>query len=778
MRKTIITLLSLLPAALLCGQTVVEDGFSRLKVHYDLPPLAFVQTELGGHTYAYPSLQGCQLGGHEGAPALPLHIAAITIPFCEGVSVEVENAVYDTLASPTAPRWLPLQPPQSKRKRGAPEVVIDEAVYATDAFVSLPVASVAPMGVARDRRLAQLTFSPVKINPLTGTCIVCRSADLVVSYRLPDSAATLGHYLRYRSSAFQTPTLNALFSPKLSPVKSVRTEAPLRMVVVAADNLRCRMLDRFVEWKRKQGLRVDVVYTVSAGITSAPAMASYLKSLYTRATGAQPAPTYLLIVGDHEQVPAFSSRLTDPDFNDHITDLYFTTWTDGDLLPDCLQGRFSATDTTQLAAIVRKTILYESYTFPDDAYLANAVLVAGVDYAQPGDYAYSYADPTMDYAAKMYVNGNHGFSRVRYYKNDTAFAPAGVLVEGSSQSWSRASNLRSIYNTGIGWINYSAHGDWNQWADPEFTVSQVGNMSNNNKPSFMLGNCCLSNKFDKPVCFGESLLRRSGNAGAAAYIGATNSTYWGQDFYWSVGIRTGIYGRMNTTYVSDKQGMYDGLFHTHSEPFASRAVTAGAMVMKGNMAVQLSSSESIMKSYYWEIYELMGDPSLMPWLGRAETMHFAADTTVRPIRVQAPPYAYVAVVDTATLAVVAAAFTDASGDATLALPDGLDLEATNYSVTAQGYRPYFSKFTATSDEFEVLDPQLECYPNPATDWCTVKRQGLKEVALYDWRGCLVATGEPSAGMCTLRNLSALPHGVYFIRVLTDDGYEAHPLILQ
>lgn len=778
MKKLLLLLLATLPLLVSQGQTVTADNFSQLKVHYETPTITINQLPLGDTSYLYLHLDGYHFAGTVGAPALPVQTSLLTIPFCQSLTVEVANALYDTLSSPSALRWLPLQPSLSKQHRGHMPVIFNDTIYSTNAFYAQPLASVEPIGIARDRRLAQLTFSPISINPATGAYIVCRSADITVNYQTPDSLSTLDHYLRYHSPAFGAASLNRLIPSKLTPIKSVRTTPPLRLVIVANSSLRCRALNRFVEWKRKQGLMVDLIYTSTAGITTPEAMAAYLKGLYTSASDANPAPTYLLIVGDHGQVPAFSSQLSDPDdpnFSDHITDLYFTTWTTDDILPDCYQGRFSATDTVQLTNIIRKTLLYEQYGFPDDSYLANATLVAGVDRAQSGDYAYSYADPTMDYAAHFYVKGSNGYSKVYYFKNDTAFAPSGVVVSGSSQNYTTATLLRNLYNEGMGWVNYSAHGDWDQWAVPLFNTSHVAAMTNENKPSFMIGNCCLTNKFEKPTCLGEALLRKGSNAGAVAYIGASNSTYWNEDFYWSVGVRIGIYGRINTNYNRQRQGVYDGLFHTHNEVFSERCPTAGSMIFKGCLSVNSSSVERSMRSYYWEIYHLMGDPTLMPWLGRAKEMDFAADTTVRPIRIQAPPYAYVAVVDTNTLAIVGAAFTDADGNATISIADSIDLDATQYSVSAQGYKPYFSKFTFTNDEFKEVSAPFVCFPNPATDECTVKCDSMTYAQLFNVQGHLIAEQLPSEGRCVF-SLRDLPHGVYFVCVKMGSLRETRPII--
>ena len=57
-------------------------------------------------------------------------------------------------------------------------------------------------------------------------------------------------------------------------------------------------------------------------------------------------------------------------------------------------------------------------------------------------------------------------------------------------------------------------------------------------------------------------------------------------------------------------GAYDVTFHDQGEAPEEWYVTQGQMVVGGNMAVEESSTSSGQKMYYWEIYCLMGDPSL------------------------------------------------------------------------------------------------------------------------------------------------------------------------
>ena len=764
------------------AQTVKENTFSQLAVSYKAPEEVIVSTTLGGHNYMVMSVPNHDLAGTVGAPALPVFSQLIEIPFCSDIVVSVSNAVYDTVTVDAGMRWLPLQPLRSKSNKDT-STIIDNEVYATDAFVSLPFARVTDIAIARDRRIATLIIAPVAINPLTGQYIVCRSADITVDYVDADAKATIDYYERYSTPEFAvTNTLNNLYA---SSAKSVRTSAPTRMVIAVPTSLNCSAVNNFANWKRRCGMLVDIVYYGTGSLTSNTALANYFKSLYVNATTDAPAPSYIVLVGDHEQLPAFSSTLSSPGAwsnepdNDHITDLYFVTWTDNDVVPDCYQGRLSAKDTNTLTSIINKTLLYESYSFPDPVYLGNAVLISGVDKGllNDDDNAYTYSDPTMDYAARFYVNADNGFDNVKYYKNNTSFAPTGVTVTGSSHS-NIAGTLRSLYNNGVGFVNYSAHGDWDRWYQPSLTVSNANAMSNVNKPMVMIGNCCLSNKFEKDKCFGEALLRRGNNAGAVAYIGGTNSTYWPHDFYWSVGVRTNISNTMNTAYNSTNLGMYDRLFHTHGETRINQGITAGAMVFFGNTSVQSASTSASFKKYYWEIYELMGDPSLMPWLGQAPQLtNFSYSTSGATLYIQTVPFAYVAVIDTTTGNLVTAIYTTSGGNANLQLPSGVDLNACSFTVIAQGYRPYFSTQTHLAINLGPVQSEIKLFPNPATSKCTVTCDSMTAVYLLDSRGSLLSTYNPNDSTCVI-NLEGLPHGVYFVQVQAADTIGTQKLIVK
>ena len=661
---------------------VLNDDWQSLQVKFNTPLLQYGETTVDGQPFTTITLDGYIPSADVGAPSLPTFSQLIEVPLCKGFEITVSEAMYDTVKLNGA-KLMPTQPSRSKSDTTPARIVIDSKLYASDAFYGQEEASVENVGIARDRRLARLQFSPIRYNPVRGQLIVCRHAVVTVHYVEADQDASTALFNQHYSPAF---SIGNMVLNNLYP-KSVRTTAPIRYLIVAHSSFR-EQLNSFVQWKRRKGYLTDIVYTDSAAVgTTTASISSFILGQYTNATASNPAPTYLLLVGDHEQIPAFTG-VTD---TDHITDLYYISWTPGDNIPDCYCGRFSAQNVSQLTPQIEKTLMYEQYTFADPSFLDRAVLVAGVDGGNVGDFGYTHADPAMDYAATHYINSTQGFTQVMYFKNNTSIIPTAPGVTIGSSASSNSATVRSYYNQGAGWINYSAHGGATSWGTPSFTTTHIASMTNTQKFGLMIGNCCLTNKFETNTCFGEALLRKDNYCGAVGYIGGSNSTYWGDDFYWAVGLRTGISASMSMAYNAAHLGAYDRLCHTHGEPYSQWALTQGGMMMAGNMAVE--SSTSSRKLYYWEIYHLMGDPSVMPYLTQASLMTITAPSLLvsgtTNLSVSAAPYAYVALTDTLSRTLFASAYADSNGTAVLSLPATLPVGGYELAASAQQYRTAF-----------------------------------------------------------------------------------------
>lgn len=704
----------LVVSAMAQNYEVKRSDASMVAVHLESNQPKFESVDILGSSFYSISMKGFEVAGEVGSPALPAMTKLMEIPICSEITFELSNIVADTLDGAMLGCQgvvAPFQPSRRKSDRSTPVLSKNNHVYATNAFVGKDLISVEKIGIARSRNMASFCFSPVQYNPVTNQFIIVKSVDVTFRFVGADMAATNELKNRYASQTFGAgiSTINAIPFTKEA---SFAGQAPVHYLIVAHSSFRGE-LDSLIAWKQKKGFIVTVGYTDDAGVgTTTTSIRNYIKGFYTNATPVLPAPTYLLLVGDIAQIPAFNGQYTSS--SSHVTDLNYATWTDGDIIPDCYYGRFSAQNVNQLTPQIEKTLMYERYAFPDPSFLTRSVLIAGVDQGYSSDYAYRYADPAMDYIAKTYVNQANGFATVNYFKNNTNFQPTGVTVTGSSQASSTASTLIGLYNQGAGWINYSAHGDVDEWSIPSFTNSNVNSMANTNKFGVMIGNCCLTNSFQENTCFGEALLRKP-HAGAVLYFGGSDYTYWSEDFYWSVGLRQNVSNTCDPSYDPQNLGMYDRLFHTHGENPSEWYTSAGSIMMAGNMAVQASTSS--LKNYYWEVYHIMGDPSIMPWLSQPGQLNVEAETVLlvgaNTLNLTTTPNAYCALTDgQGTL--LGAAYADAQGSATIhfdpiAAPGTYEL-----AVTAQNRIPRFIPIDVTVTDGPYVMPKAIRVANNGT----------------------------------------------------------------
>ena len=611
------------------------------------------------------SLPDCFPSNNPGAPQLPVWSKLLQVPVCDSVVAHVTGAQYTDYDAADLGITHPVIPAQfpAPKNGTVPPFAYNSTVYTTNAFYSLPLVRVEKAGIKRSAALANIYVSPVQYNPVTGKVRVYTHLDVEVTFVNADMART-NALKKFESPMFSLD--EGLVVNKMQEDRDELSTLPIKYLIVGnsmfANN---GDLEAFVNWKRRLGYIVEVAFTNDAAVgTTTTSIQSFIQSRYDAGTATDPAPTFLLLLGDREQLPAFTGT-TD---NDHITDLYYATLSGNDNLPDLYYGRLSATNNDQLSHQIEKILEYEQYTMPDPSYLGNAVLIAGTD----ANFGPTHANGQVNYITSNYMNA----SNPRYTN----------VMAHLYNCTSEAALIRSEVSAGAGWVNYTAHGSETSWADPSFTTSHVAQLQNTDKYGLMIGNCCQSGNFKTGECFGEALLRAE-KKGAMGYIGASNNSYWGEDFYWAVGFRNNI--TANPVYVASALGMYDKVFHAYGEDHSVWVSTIGGILTGGNMTVE--SSTSTMKLYYWEIYHCFGDPSVRVFLGIPSQMDVVASpvipTNTTTYDVTAVPYAYVALTCGTTL--ISATFADENGAATLALPQSLDPCSCELVVLAQNYIPYF-----------------------------------------------------------------------------------------
>ncbi len=635
----------------------------------------FVKLVVPGY---YPSAQ-------YGLPDLPEVSRMIEVPIGSKPCIEVVSYDEEIISLDEAGfsvKVMPSQPSMSKSANPEDvEFVYNEDFYLSGQVFAPEMIEVEKSGMFRGIQMARLVIRPFEYNAADNMLVVKNNLHVRVSFENGDMASTRSMKNRYYSPVFSN-VYNKLWNYETPATKDVLSKYPIKYVIVS-DPMFQDALQPFVEWKTQKGFHVIEAYTDDASVGNTTSnIKAYLQNLYTSATVDNPAPSYVLFVGDIAQVPVFNG-VTDS----HVTDLYYCTY-DGssDYIPELYFGRFSATSVEQLTPQIEKTLQFEQYTMPDPSYLGDAVMVAGMD----PSWGATHANGQVNYGSTLYFNTAHGINAHVYHY------PA---------SGAQASEILSNISNGAGYVNYTAHCNADGWADPSFTINNISNLNNKDKYYVSVGNCCLSNKFDEPACFGEALLRAN-EEGAVAHLGGSNSTYWHEDYYWTVGlIATPI---SNPTYEGTGIGAYDALFHENGEePY----VTTAQMNYAGNLSVEASSSSR--KKYYWEVYHVMGDPSLMPYLGIPSELNVnyvnIQPLGISSLDVTAEEGAYVAISLNGVL--LDAKLADASGVVHLTFNPIFNITTADIVVTKQNRQPYIGVLDIINNDSDY-DVQLASIVKP------------------------------------------------------------------
>jgi hypothetical protein len=514
-----------------------------------------------------------------GKPDIPVYSRLIEVPLGADVRFKVlsyDEQIIDLSKSDIKKMIIPAQASVSKSEEPG-ELVIDKRAYSINEYLNRDIVRFEDAGILRSTRLGRVIVNPIQYNPVENKLRVLNNLTIDIEFVNSDMARTEAMKRKYSSQLFNSVINSYIANPEEMSKENI-TETITYVIV--ADRMFETALAPFITHKQQKGYNVIVGYTdmPSVGNTTT-SIKNYLKGLYNNPPNGYKPPHYALLVGDIAQVPSYTKGA-------HKSDLYYFDYTN-DNIPDLYYGRFSAQNVSQLTPQIDKTLEYEKYTMPDPTYIKRALLVAGDDYY----HELTWGNGQLNYAKNNYFTSQNGITATTYLQNE----PYGANY---------AASIKTDINNGVGFANYSAHCSYDGWSDPNFSRSDINGLTNNHKYGLWVGNCCRSSKFDVSECFGEKVLRVA-NKGAVGYIGASDYSYWDEDFWWAVGFKSIT---STPTYNANHLGAFDRLFHTHGEAQSNWYSTQGQMIVGGNLAVEESTSSR--KKYYWEIYHLMGDPSV------------------------------------------------------------------------------------------------------------------------------------------------------------------------
>lgn len=653
----------------------------------EFPSPEMKEVSRDGETFLQILLPGCGYQRSVGKPLLPVLKKFVEVPGEMNPTLRTEILVEEEMRIPYP--VLPAQPPVQKSSGSSSRFIYDREFYGTSGWTPPEVCTIEKIGIIRKHRVAIVKVCPVKYLPSEGKLAIIRS--LKVSLEFDD-----GRGMEYPEGLIRhfSPPLERSFRAAVENFRSKKSlHSEVGYLIIAGDDLAGHLLP-LIEWKRRKGFHTTLM-TLS-DISTAPAVIPTAEEIRASIRDAYEnwdiPPSYVLLVGDVNSITSWTG-----DYSYKPTDLYYSTMDDDDIFPDLHIGRLSVETPEEASSAVEKIIDYERNDWKyGGAWLERAYFIASDDptYHQVAESTHTYC---MQIARR---NGMLCDSLWGYYETGTP--------------------VDTAFDQGRSMVVYSGHGSVDEWDGPKFSTSDVESLRNTDKYPFVLSHACLTG-FYPSECFGE-VLTRGDSSGALAFFGSSGPTYWGEDDLF-------------------QRGIFDAVF-------SDSLHTLGEVIEYARLHL-LSLIDTLWAYEYYEIYNLLGDPSLDTYTDSPHPI-----VVIHPDTIPAGPYVLEVEVRDSALWVDRAlvsctadriwtAYTDSSGIARVEL-EASSGDTVRITVTGHNLRPYESHMVATY--VDVAESRgrpadfalFQNYPNPFREATSIRyrasEKGALTLEIYDSAG--------------------------------------------
>jgi hypothetical protein len=480
------------------GETVVSFTFSDYQFH-----------KIGtskGDAYSVTAEKLSQLAV-AGAPDVPKFTTSLIIPDLDNMKTEVISSKYQDFNNGML--VAPSKGTFSRELDPASVPYIFGKQYEKNEFFPGILTDFNQPYIVRDYRGMAVFAYPVQYNPVTGTVRIYSEIVVKIS---SDGQNGKNQFVRKSKPKSIEKEFNEIYKNHFLNYDEISKYTPLeetgKMLIVCYDAW-VSNVQPLVDWKNKIGRPTEIITVTQAGGTAA-AIKTYVQNYYNTN-----GLTYLLLVGDAAQIPTNSGTGLGG-----YSDNAYGYVTGSDHYQEFFVGRFSAETAEQVNTQVLRSIQYEQGDQLTSGWL-NKTVGIGSDQG-PGD------DNEYDYQHQRNIQ-----TKLIGYTYTT---PTIELFDGSQGGNDDAGNptsatVATAVNNGCGILTYTGHGADTYWGTSGFSVTDVGNLNNQNKLPFIFDVACVNGNFPGQTCFAESWLRaeKSGvPTGAIGIFASTINQDWNQ----------------------------------------------------------------------------------------------------------------------------------------------------------------------------------------------------------------------------------------------------------
>ncbi|MDC1106891.1 C25 family cysteine peptidase [Prolixibacteraceae bacterium] len=603
------------------GNLVEENASPSLQTHkdgqqyvveYDFDGAFMSRHEALGDSYRLLHIDGFNMLGKVGAPSLPVKSDYFLASKDEEVTLELGDVTY--IEYEGIDIYPALAPARDTEGASEPEFEKDQNLYDTDAFFPKNLVSIVTDQQMRSARIIKVNLCPVQYNPKRKILRVYsslsyklkRENDLVELYE----DASLGSQLK------QMAINGADVIPIANIPNSINGDAK-DYIIVTTERFR-EEAKRFASWKASMGYKVEVVskeHWTTQEVRSAVSIRYHKWDV---------KPKYLLIIGDHQDVPA--TKFTAIYGESFYSDLNYVCMDGiGDFTPDMAKGRLSVSSVEEATVVIDKIINYEKNPVDDDDFYQSGLNCAQFQDDSRNGYATRRFCHTSENVRSYMIGQGYDVQRIYYAKNNvspTHFnngsfsngeAIPAELLRANGFNWNGSNNdIRDAINDGKFYVLHRDHGyaGGSGWAHPEFVTRDINNLNNANKLPVVFSINCHTGEFELRECFAEKFLRKS-NGGAVAVIAASYYSLSGPNDGLTLGMFESIWPNPG---INPSFGRGAGVAVPQPHNFDHATTTLGDVVNLGLMRMDETWAPSEQSRVYtYRLFHLFGDPSMKIW---------------------------------------------------------------------------------------------------------------------------------------------------------------------
>jgi hypothetical protein len=571
---------------------IVDYTFSGAKIQF---------INHGADAYNLYEIPGFSFMDSLGKPAVPATNDLFAVPYKTGLKIVILEANYSEYNCPIA-----IYPALEKELDSGPpsQFVKDVLTYSKNEFYPNNIVEIASIQDYRGVPLAFIELRPIQFNPKTSRIRFYTKIRYKIVYE---------NITNMKVDNLPSKTTNFLKNVITNPNSIFQTTTNLSSdsYLIVTTNTYLEAAKEFAKWKTLLGNKCKIFS--NASWTSG----SVKDSVHAAYANLNPKPEYLLIIGDHGDVPGETYYSS---YGNYATDLHYACMGGAnDFIADLAFGRISVNSLEQAYTVLRKIINYEKNPVTDPSFYSKGLHCAEFQDRQSSQDPDGYEDRrfvlTSEEIRDYLISKGKVINRVYYttssvtprYYNKNRYSD-GHAIPGELRKdispyfpWNGSSNdIVNEINDGRFYLLHRDHGSYSGWGAPSFNTSHIPNLTNSNKLPVVFSLNCQTGGFLQTECFAEKFLRHP-SGGAVGVFAASQVSYSGYNDALAVGMFDAIWS--NPGLLPDfGQGTNSYNVTSHSDIYPMGKVLIHGLIRMGETYG--------LDSYTNRIFHYFGDPSM------------------------------------------------------------------------------------------------------------------------------------------------------------------------